>query len=74
VGNADKCFKTFFYVRQNDEFVDDWVGRFSSDNAGFGQAYITPCFDSLFRVPDSGTFHWAFHRSGAATCADVYAP
>ena len=74
VAQTHKCFQTFFNIGQNNQLIDDGVGRLSSNNPGFCQSDKATIADALFGMTDVRTFHWAFHSARAATGADVHFP
>ena len=70
VSSTDKGFQPLFDVGEDDQLVDDGVGRFGGDDSRFGKAEIATG-DALFCVANGGALHRAFHGARAAAGADV---
>jgi len=71
VTGAHKGFQAFFYIWENDQLVDNWIRRFSGNNARFSHTYITAVINTLFVVSYGGALHWAFHGAGTTAGADI---
>ena len=70
----DKGLQPLFDVRQDDQFVDNGIGRLGCDDAGLGHAQKTPTAQALLRMADSRALHRPFHRAGSTAGAHIHAP
>lgn len=61
VGDMYEGFQMFFDIWYDDQFIDQWVWWFCSDNGWFGYVDKVVVFVVLLCMVDSGVFYWCFY-------------
>ena len=70
---AHEGFEALLDVRHDHQLVHDGVRRLGGDDAGLGEADVTPADDALLGMADGGALHRALHRARTAARAHVQA-
>src|SRR6056297_1197845 len=73
VTETNKRLEPLLDVGQDDQLVDDGVGRLGRDDAGFGDADVATGQRALLRMTDGRAFHRTLHGAWSAAGADVAA-
>ena len=74
VGDTYEGLQTLFDIRHDDQFIDQRVRWFRSDNGWFGHADKAAVFVALLRMADGGAFHRRLHCARPAAGADIQFP